>query len=89
MFTGRIRSAVACVALLVATVGCQTEKPAVAAENVGYGTAPYAERAKFNTPVIDRAAKAVHVTIPNGATLTAKYQGSQGCVTLPAIPTRC
>ncbi len=146
MFTGRIQSAVACVALLAATAGCQTEKPAVeaggpaaqqapvsprdaliaraksfeldtpyvpppgdprehhasgfakvmcsavfitgldpgvAAENVGYFTAPYAERAKFNTPVIDRAAKAVHVTIPNGATLTAKYLGSQGCVTLP------
>ncbi len=38
---------------------------------------------------LNRAAKAVHVTIPNGATLTAKYLGSQGCVTLPAIPTRC
>src|SRR6266702_4770666 len=37
-----------------------------AAENVGYFTAPYAERAKLGKPVIDRAGKAVHVTLPNG-----------------------
>src|SRR5713101_7132403 len=58
--------------------------PDFAAENVGYFTSPYAERAKVGKPVIDRAAKAVHVGLPNGATLTAKYLGSQGCVTLPA-----
>jgi CubicO group peptidase (beta-lactamase class C family) len=58
--------------------------PDFAAENVGYFTGPYAERAKVGKPVIDRAAKAVHVTLPNGLTLTAKYLGSQGCVTLPA-----
>jgi len=57
--------------------------PDFAAENVGYFTSPYAERAKVGKPVIDRAAKAVHVTLPNGVTLTAKYLGSQGCVTLP------
>src|SRR6058998_232922 len=57
--------------------------PDFAAENVGYFTSPYAERAKVRKPVIDRAAKAVHVTLPNGVTLTAKYLGSQGCVTLP------
>jgi CubicO group peptidase (beta-lactamase class C family) len=57
--------------------------PDFAAENVGYFTGPYAERAKVGKPVIDRAAKAVHVTLPNGVTLTAKYLGSQGCVTLP------
>src|SRR5882672_9105056 len=57
--------------------------PEFAAENVGYFTSPYAERAKVGKPVIDRAAKAVHVTLPNGVTLTAKYLGSQGCVTLP------
>src|SRR6266436_5427058 len=57
--------------------------PDFAAENVGYFTSPYAERAKVGKPVIDRAAKAVHVGLPNGATLTAKYLGSQGCVTLP------
>jgi CubicO group peptidase (beta-lactamase class C family) len=58
--------------------------PDFAAENVGYFASPYAERAKVGKPVIDRAAKAVHVTLPNGVTLTAKYLGSQGCVTLPA-----
>src|SRR3989440_10343155 len=57
--------------------------PEFATENVGYFTSPYAERAKVGKPVIDRAAKAVHVTLPNGVTLTAKYLGSQGCVALP------
>src|SRR5438552_763264 len=57
--------------------------PDFAAENVGYFTSPYAERAKVGKPVIDRAAKAVHVTLPNGVTLTAKYLGRQGCVALP------
>src|SRR3970040_1687416 len=42
--------------------------PDFAAENVGYFTSPYAERAKVGKPVIDRAARAVHVTLPNGVT---------------------
>ena len=54
-----------------------------AAENVGFFTAPYEVRAKLGRPVIDRANRAVHVTLPNGVTRTAKYLGSQGCVTLP------
>ena len=58
--------------------------PDFAAENVGYFTGPYLERARVGKPVIDRAAKAVRVTIPSGPTLTARYLGSQGCVTLPA-----
>jgi CubicO group peptidase (beta-lactamase class C family) len=57
--------------------------PEFAAENVGYFTSPYSERAKVGKPVIDRANQAVHVTLPNGVTRTAKYLGSQGCVTLP------
>jgi hypothetical protein len=57
--------------------------PDFAAENVGFFTAPYGERAKLGKPVIDRANKAVHVTLPNGVTRTATYLGSQGCVTLP------
>src|SRR5919109_4489515 len=57
--------------------------PDFAAENVGYFTSPYAERAKVGKPVIDRVNKAVHITLPNGVTRTAKYLGSQGCVTLP------
>ncbi|MDQ6893093.1 MAG: beta-lactamase family protein [Acidobacteriota bacterium] len=57
--------------------------PDFAAENVGYFTAPYAERAKLGKPVIDREKKTVQVSVPNGATRTAVYLGSQGCVTLP------
>ena len=58
--------------------------PEFAAENLGYAVSPYAERAKVGKPVIDRANKAVHITLPNGKTRTAKYLGSQGCLTLPA-----
>jgi hypothetical protein len=57
--------------------------PDFAAENLGYFTGPYAERAKVGKPVIDRANQAVHITLPYGVTRTAKYLGSQGCVTLP------
>ena len=56
--------------------------PEFAAENVGFFTAPYEVRGMFRKPVIDRRNKAVHVTLPNGLTRTAKYLGSQGCVTL-------
>src|SRR5438876_5502889 len=57
--------------------------PEFAAENVGYFTSPYRERAKVGKPVIDRANQAVQITLPNGVTRTAKYLGNQGCVTLP------
>jgi CubicO group peptidase (beta-lactamase class C family) len=57
--------------------------PEFAAENVGYFTAPYAERAKLGKPIIDRAGRAVHVTLPNGVRRTARFLGDQGCVTLP------
>ena len=57
--------------------------PDFAAENVGFFTAPYEVRAILGKPVIDRSNQAVHVTLPNGITRTAKYLGSQGCVTLP------
>ena len=57
--------------------------PDFVAENVGFFTAPYRQRAKLGKPVIDRANKAVHVTLPNGVIRTAKYLGSQGCVTFP------
>ena len=57
--------------------------PDFAAENVGYFTGPYSERAKVHKPVVDRANQAVHITMNNGVTRTAKYLGSQGCVTLP------
>lgn len=57
--------------------------PDFAAENVGFFTAPYGQRAKLGKPIIDHANKAVHVTLPIGVIRTAKHLGSQGCVTLP------
>jgi CubicO group peptidase (beta-lactamase class C family) len=57
--------------------------PDFAAENVGYFTSPYPERAKVGKPVIDRANKTVSIALSNGVTRTAKYLGDQGCVTLP------
>lgn len=57
--------------------------PDFAAENVGYFTAPYAQRAKVGKPIIDRANKAVHITMPNGVVRTAIHVGDQGCVALP------
>jgi len=57
---------------------------AFAAENVGYFTAPYDQRAKLGKPEIDRAAKVVRVTLPNGVRRSARFVGDQGCVTLPA-----
>jgi CubicO group peptidase (beta-lactamase class C family) len=57
--------------------------PQFAAENVGYFTGPYAQRRGVGKPVIDWLNRAVHITLPNGVVRTAKYLGSQGCVTLP------
>lgn len=57
--------------------------PEFAAENVGFFTAPYEQRAKLGKPVIDSVRKAVHVTLPDGVTRTALYVGDQGCVALP------
>jgi CubicO group peptidase (beta-lactamase class C family) len=57
--------------------------PEFAREHIGYFTGPYEARAKVGAPVVDRVNKAVHITMPNGVTRTAKYLGSQGCVTLP------
>ena len=58
-------------------------KPAFAAENVGYFTAPYSERARVGKPAIDYDRKSVSITLPNGITRTAIYTGDQGCVCLP------
>jgi CubicO group peptidase (beta-lactamase class C family) len=57
--------------------------PAFAVENVGYFTAPYAERARLGMPKIYRKQHTVQVTLPNGTVRTAKQVGSQGCVALP------
>ena len=55
--------------------------PQFAAQNVGYFTAPFAERKKLGAPVIDRTAKTVSVDVPGGVTRVARYVGGQGCVT--------
>jgi hypothetical protein len=57
--------------------------PEFAIENVGFFTAPGSARAVLGKPVIDRAARAVHVALPSGVKRTALYLGDQGCVTLP------
>ena len=57
-------------------------KPEFAAENVGYFTSPYPERARVGKPVIDYDRKSVSITLPNGITRTAIYTGDQGCVCL-------
>jgi len=57
--------------------------PDFAAENIGYFTSPYAERAHVTNRVIDYENRSVHLTLPSGMTLTARYYGDQGCVTLP------
>jgi CubicO group peptidase (beta-lactamase class C family) len=57
-------------------------QPDFAAQNVGFFTAPYAQRAKLGRPVVDRARKAVDVTLPGGVRRTALLLGDQGCVTL-------
>ena len=67
-----------CSAVFITGLGAE-----FAAENVGYFTGPYEERAKVGKPVIDRVAKEVRITLQSGVTRTAKYLGSQGCVTLP------
>jgi CubicO group peptidase (beta-lactamase class C family) len=58
-------------------------KPEFAAENVGYFSSPYAERAKVGKPVIDYDKKTVSISLPNGVTRTAIYTDGQGCITLP------
>lgn len=57
-------------------------QPDFAAENVGYFTSPYAERAKVGKPVVDYEKKSVSITLPNGVIRTAVYTGDQGCVCL-------
>ncbi|KTT27629.1 beta-lactamase [Pseudacidovorax intermedius] len=56
---------------------------ATARESLGYFVAPYAQRQRVGAPVVDRARQEVRIAIPGGPTLTARYVGSQGCITLP------
>jgi CubicO group peptidase (beta-lactamase class C family) len=54
-----------------------------AAENIGYFTSPYEERAHVTERVIDKENRAVHLTLPSGVVRTAKVFGDQGCITVP------
>ena len=54
-----------------------------AAENIGYFTAPYEQRAVLSDRRVDMEEKAVYVTLPNGVVRKAKYYGDQGCICLP------
>ena len=57
--------------------------PDFAVENVGFFPGPYEHRARVVDRVIDRENQAVHLTLDNGVTRTARRVGDQGCVTLP------
>ncbi|MGH6930068.1 MAG: serine hydrolase domain-containing protein, partial [Dongiaceae bacterium] len=56
---------------------------ATAAEEDGFFVAPRDMRSKVVDTVVDRDARAVHLTLPNGVTRSARLVGDQGCVTLP------
>jgi CubicO group peptidase (beta-lactamase class C family) len=58
-------------------------EPSDAAENVGYFTSPYAERAQVVDTVVDFDRQEVRLTLPSGVTRVAKRYKSQGCITRP------
>jgi CubicO group peptidase (beta-lactamase class C family) len=57
--------------------------PADGAENVGYFTSPYDERAAVVDTVVDFEREEVRLTLPSGVTRVAKRYAGQGCVTRP------
>ena len=56
---------------------------AAAAEEDGHFVVTAEERRQARDTVVDRARRAVHVTLPNGTRRTARQFGDQGCITLP------
>jgi CubicO group peptidase (beta-lactamase class C family) len=58
--------------------------PEFAADNIGYFTAPRAQRAQLGKPTVDRDRMEVRVRLPDGVERIARYTGDQGCVSLPA-----
>ena len=57
--------------------------PAFAAEHVGYFTAPYEDRRHVVDYSVDRARKAVQVSLDNGVTREARIFGGQGAIAVP------
>ena len=53
------------------------------AENIGYFSSPYDERANVVDREIDWDNKMVHLTLADGVVRTARVVGDQGCSTLP------
>jgi CubicO group peptidase (beta-lactamase class C family) len=56
---------------------------ATAVEEDGFFVAPREMRGRVVDTIVDRDAQAVHLTLPNGVTRSARLVGDQGCVTLP------
>jgi CubicO group peptidase (beta-lactamase class C family) len=56
---------------------------ATAADEDGFFVSPRAERRLVTRTVVDEKAKAVHLTLANGVTRSARLFGDQGCITLP------
>ena len=56
---------------------------ATAMDEDGFFVSPRAERRAVTRTVVDSNEHAVHLTLANGVTRTAKLYGDQGCVTLP------
>ncbi len=57
--------------------------PDDAARNIGGFTSPFLEREHVVRREVDREAKTVSLTLPDGVTRVAKLSRNQGCVTLP------
>ena len=56
---------------------------AAAADEDGYFVTTAQERRQVRDTVVDRARRAVHVTLPNGVKRSARQFGDQGCIALP------
>ncbi len=56
---------------------------ATAIDEDGFFVSPRAERHAVAKMVVDPKVHAVHLTLTNGVTRTARLYGDQGCVTLP------
>jgi hypothetical protein len=63
--------------------GRDVAEAAEAAENAGYFVSRPEERTIVTDTVVDLDDRAVHLTMNNGVTRTAKFYDDQGCVTLP------